>query len=153
MAGLSTLCAGMTVPVKPAAALLWVSLLSVGLGACGNTVSTGSFKGEAHEVAQAIANLQTDATARDEQKVCANDLASAVVKRLSSATGGCKQAIKKQLAEVDGFEVSIQSVQLGAAATPRTATARVKSIYGGKTRSGTLSLVKEAGKWKVSSIG
>jgi hypothetical protein len=143
----------MTVPVKPAVAMLWVSLLSVSLGACGSTVSTGSFKGEAHEVAKAIANLQTDATARDEKKVCENDLASAVVKRLNSATGGCKRAIKNQLAEVDGFEVSVQSIQLGASTTPPTATARVKSIYRGKTRSGTLSLVKEAGKWKISSIG
>ena len=143
----------MIVPVKPAAALLLVSLFSVGLGACGSTVSTGSFKGEAHEVAQAIANLQTDATARDEKKVCEKDLSSAVVKRLNGARGGCRQAIKNQLAEVDGFEVSVQSVQLGASATPRTATARVKSIYRGKPRSGTLSLVKEAGRWKVSSIG
>jgi copper chaperone CopZ len=143
----------MNVPARLTAALLCASLLAVGLEACGNTVSTSGFKGEAHEVAQAIANLQTDATARDEKKVCENDLASAVVKRLSSATGGCKQAIKNQLAEVDGFEVSVQSVQLGASATPRTATAQVKSIYQGKTRSGTLSLVKEGGKWKVSSIG
>jgi copper chaperone CopZ len=140
----------MTVPVKPAVAML--CLLSAGLGACGSTVSTGSFKGEAHEVAKAIANLQTDATARDEKKVCENDLASAVVKRLNSATGGCERAIKSQLAEVDGFEVSVQSIQLGASATP-TATAHVKSIYQGKTRSGTLSLVKEAGKWKISRIG
>ncbi len=143
----------MTAPGKTAVTVLCASLLSVGLNACGSTVSTSNFKGEAHEVAQAISNLQSDATAHDEQKVCANDLAAAVVARLNGATGGCKQAIKNQLAEVDGFEVSVQSVELGGAPPRQTATARVKSIYAGKTRVGTLSLVKEGGKWKVSSVG
>jgi hypothetical protein len=141
----------MTVPVKRTVALLCASLLGVGLAACGTTVST-AFKGEDHEVAQAISNLQTDATAGNEQKICANDLASAVVTRLSSASGGCKQVIKNRLGEMDGFELSPQSIQVSAAGVRSTASARVKSVYSGKTRLSTLLLVKESGKWKISGI-
>ena len=120
------------------------------MAACGNTVSA-AFKGEEHEVAQAISNLQTDATAGNEQKLCANDLASAVVTQLN-AKGGCKQAIKNRLTDIDIFEVSVQSVQVKASGGRRTASASVRSIYSGKTRASTLSLVKEGGKWKILSV-
>jgi hypothetical protein len=139
----------MTVPVKRTLALLGASLLGMGLAGCGNTVSA-SFKGEDHDVAQTISNLQTDATAGNDQKICTNDLASAVVTRLSSAAGGCKQVIKNQLAEVDNFEVTVQSVKVSAGGSHPAASARVTSIYAGKTRLSTLLLVKEGGKWKVS---
>ena len=139
----------MTVGVKRALALLCASLLGVGLAACGNTVST-SFKGESHDVAQTISNLQTDATAGSDQKICTNDLASALVARLSSAGGGCTQAIKNQLGEVDNFEVKVQSIQVNSRG--QEATAQVRSIYSGKTHPGTLVLVKEGGKWKISGL-
>ncbi len=139
----------MTVLLKRALALLCVSLLGVGVAACGNTVSA-SFKGESHDVAQTISNLQTDATAGNEQKICSNDLASALVARLSSAAGGCQQAIKNQLGEVDNFEVKVQSIQVNSRG--EKASAQVTSIYSGKTRSGILLLVKEGGKWKISGL-
>jgi copper chaperone CopZ len=142
----------MTARIIRALALVCAPLLAVGVAACASTGSTAGFKGEAHEVAQTISNLQSDATARNEQKVCANDLANTVVTGLGRAKGGCKQAIKNQLAEVDSFELNVKSVQVNAKRTPPTATAQVKSVNAGKTRLGTVSLVKEAGKWKISSF-
>jgi len=140
-------------PVLPAAnrtlTLLCVPLCAVALAACGSTVSTAGFKGSEHEVAQTIANLQADGTSGEQKKICANDLAGAVVTRLGG-TKGCEAAIKSQLAEVDSLEVTVQSIQVAVAG--RTASARVKSIYAGKTRAGTLSLVKEGGKWKISGV-
>ena len=144
--------AGMTVPVKRFLALLCALLLAMGVAACAKTVSTSNFKGEQHEVAQAISNLQTDVTAGDDTKICKTDLASAVVARLNTARGGCKQAIKNQLAEVDSPELTVQSVQVTATGAQRTASARVRSVYAGKTRPGTLSLIKEGTKWKVSGV-
>jgi hypothetical protein len=143
----------MTVPVKRTLALLLASLPGMGLWACGNTASVSTaFKGEDHEVAQAISNLQADATTANEQRVCANDLANAVVTRLSRAKGGCRQAIKTQLAEVDSFELSVQSIQVSGAGARRTAIAHVKSLHSGKTSSSTVLLVKEGGKWRISSL-
>jgi hypothetical protein len=136
----------------PAPALLGATLLVFGVAACGGTVATSSFKGEQHEVAQAISNLQSDTRAGEQQKVCENDLAGPVLTRLSRAPGGCKQAIKGQLAEIDNFDVTVESVQITGSASKRTATARVKSVYNGKKRVKTVSLVFEGGKWKVLSV-
>ncbi len=139
----------MTAPVKHALAFLCAPLLAVGVSACGNAVSTASFTGENREVAQAISRLQSDVTAADQQKLCAGDLARSVVARLASAKGGCPQVLKKQLAEIDNFEVTVNSIKVNGA----TATATVKSVNAGKSHIGMLSLVKESGKWKVAGGG
>ena len=99
-----------------------------------------------------VSHLQADATAADEQKICRNDLAAAVVARLSGAPGGCKQAVKSQVTEVDSLKVTVQSVQVSGSGAQRTASARVKSVYEGKMRPRTVSLVKEGGKWKISGV-
>jgi len=139
-------------PVKRLVALLCTPLLAVSFAACSKTLSISAFKGEEHAVAQTISNLQADVTAGNEQKICANDLSGPVVARLSAASGGCQQAIKGQLTELDNFEVAVQSVHVSATGAQPTATARVTSTYAGKTKASTLSLVKEGGKWKISSL-
>jgi hypothetical protein len=136
-----------TLAPKRALALPSIALCAVALGACGSTVSTSGFKGEQHEAVQAISNLQTDATAGEQKKICANDLAAATVTKLGG-TGGCEAAIKNQLVEVDSLEVNIQSVKI----TGASASASVTSIYSGKKRPHSVSLVKEGGKWKVSGL-
>jgi hypothetical protein len=130
-------------------ALLCTAALALALAACGSTVSTSSYQGESHEVAQAIANLQSDATAGDQKKVCANDLAASVLSKLGGKTG-CEKTIKTQLAEIDNLEASVKSIQVATGAT--TATATVKSTYAGKSRPGSVSLVKEGKVWKVSGV-
>ena len=129
------------------------ALAGVTFGACGaKTVSTGAFQGEQREVAKAISNLQSDVTSGEEQKICNNDLASEVVARLDAAPGGCKAAIKEQLAEIDSSDLSVDSIQLSGAGAQRAASASVRSVYGGKTRRSTVSLLKQGGKWKISAV-
>ena len=129
------------------AALLSVPLAAVALAACGSTVSTSAFKGEQKAAAQSVANLQADATANEPGKICSQDLAAGVVAKLGGKHG-CEQAIKDQLAEIDNLGVSAQSVTIGPGSN--TATATVKSTYAGKSRVGTISLVREGGTWKVA---
>jgi hypothetical protein len=131
-------------------ALLCLPLSALALTACGSTATSAGFKGEEHNAAQTIANLQSDATAAEQKKICANDLAAAIVTRLGGAKG-CEAAIKSQLAEVDNLEASVKSVQL--AASGKTATAQVKSIREGRTVTSAVALVKEAGKWKIAGVG
>jgi hypothetical protein len=140
----------MPAPLKRASLQSCAVLLVTGLSACASAVSTSGYKGEAKDVAQTIKNLQSDVTAGEEKKVCHNDLASSVVKSLSSAKGGCQQAIKDQLAEIASFEVSIQSIQVTSPA--KSAMARVKSKYAGKNRVSTITLVKEGAKWKIAKL-
>jgi copper chaperone CopZ len=132
--------------MRRALALLCLPLSPLALAACAGTTTTAGFKGEQHEAAQAVASLQADATAGEEKKICADDLAAELVTRLGGAKK-CEAAIKSQLAEVDSLQVTIQSVKAAPDAT--TATAQVTSIYEGKSRAGTVRLVKESGKWKV----
>jgi hypothetical protein len=146
-----TLCAGMTVLIQRTLAVLCTSLLAVGVAACGSAVSS-SFKGEEHAIATVISNLQADATAGNETNICTKDLAGTLVNKLSSASGGCKQALKSQVSEVDSFVVSVKSVHINTANGQPTASALVTSIDAGKTRASTLLLTKEAGKWKISGL-
>ena len=148
----------MPVARRRLAPLLCSAPLALGLSACAaSSTSTASFKGEAHEVAAAVSRLQSDLSSENQKKVCTEDLSAAAVARLRStsttaAAGGCEQAIKNQLQEVGNVELDVVSVKLGAGTRPTTAMAKVGSIYNGKTRVSELSLVKEAGKWKLDAI-
>jgi len=130
--------------------LLCVPLSGLALSACGSTTSTAGFHGEQHDVAQTVANLQSNATAGEEKKICSQDLAAGVVRRLGGRTR-CEAAIKSQLAAVDRLEVTVQSVQI--APDGASATAAVESIHEGKSRASNVALVKEGGDWKISGLG
>jgi hypothetical protein len=134
---------------KRVLALLCAPLLALGMSACAKTVSTSGLKGESKKAAETIKALQTDVTAGDEKKICKNDLASTVVSKLGSAKGGCQQAVKDQLTEIDSFEITVDSIKVNG----DTAVAKVASKFSGKARPSTLSLVKESGKWKISALG
>jgi copper chaperone CopZ len=133
--------------VRRLLALICLPLCPLVLAACGTTTSTANFKGTEHNVAQTVANLQSDITAGEQKKVCANDLAAAVVTRLGG-TKGCEATIKNQVSEIDNTELQVESVKVSG----EKATAGVKSIYKGKKRLKTVSLVKEGGKWKIASL-
>ncbi len=131
-------------------ALLCAPLLATVMAACGaaTSVSTSAFKGEQQKVAQTVAHLQSHATALEAKKICAEDLAVARVAQLNTAPGHCKQALESQLKQIDSFETTVQTVQINGA----TATARVKSVSGGKKTLQTVTLVREGGKWKISGV-
>src|ERR1700749_4793369 len=125
----------MTVLSKRAGALFCAPALALGLSACAATVSTSGLKGEAKAAAETVKDLQSNVTAGDNKKICEDDLASAVVKRLASSTGGCQEAVKKQLAEIDSVELTVESMQVSGT----TATAKVKSIYSRKKKLSSMS--------------
>ena len=127
--------------------LIALCLCVPALAACGSTASSSAFKGVEHEVAQRIADLQSDATSSNRESICKNDLAAPIVTKLGGRKA-CEEALKHQLAQIDNLEATIVSVKV--APDGKTATAHVRSTYEGKTRERTLPLVKEASGWKVS---
>ena len=133
--------------MRRALALILLTVCPIALAACGTTTSTAGFKGTEHDVAQTIANLQSDITAGEQKKVCENDLAAAVVTRLGGQKR-CESTVKDQVAEIDNTELEVRSVKVSG----ESATASVKSTYAGKKRLRTVSLAKEGGKWKIASI-
>jgi hypothetical protein len=137
----------MKVSAKQLAVGLCALALPVGVAACGETVSTNSFKGESHKVAETVSNLENDATDLDQQKVCENDLAATLTTRLGGSSG-CQANLKKQLREIDALTMTIESVSVNGT----KALARVKSTYSGKSLTRTLTLVKEGSHWKISGV-
>ena len=137
--------------MHPRARLLAIALplcaLALALGGCGTATSTTAFKGEQHEVAQAVANFQSAASAGEGSKICDDYLSKAIVAALGGHSG-CESAIKHQLAQVDNLELTIETVTLGK--DGRSATVGGKSIDYGKNKLQDLALVKEGGAWKLS---
>jgi hypothetical protein len=131
------------------ACALLATLSAAGVTACGATVSTSGFTGPAHAVAQRVSDYQADVAASNAQKVCRDDLATAVRARLTAA-GGCVRALKHQLQSVDDYEATV--VKNGIAVTGATATARVQSTWSGKRRVTTLRLVRQGGSWRIAGL-
>jgi len=131
------------------ATLLTVPLAGLLLSACGSSVATSNFKGVSHDVAQTLASLQTHVTAAEEKKICSDDLATEVVTRLGGAKR-CESAVKHQLAEIDSTTFTIESIHVAASGT--TATAEVNSVYEGKKRNHTVTLLKQGTEWKISAL-
>jgi hypothetical protein len=130
------------------AVVILATVAAVTLAACGSTVSTGSYKGASKAVAQRISDFQSDVANNSPQKLCSDDLASAVQKRLQVAGSNCRTALKQQLGSIDDYELTVESI----AVHNSTATAHVKSTRAGKAHIDTLRFVKEGGAWKISGV-
>ena len=159
-----TLCGPMSAPLTRTLLLLCCAP-ALALGACAKSVSTSAFKGEQHDVAQTVANLQSDVTASDQKKICSRDLSSSLVTKLNTVhevkngrpvsravAGRCQKVVKDQLGEVDNLDLTVESVAVHAAGAARSATAVVSSTFEGKKRRSTLSLTFESGSWKLSGL-
>ncbi|MHB1538200.1 MAG: nuclear transport factor 2 family protein [Solirubrobacteraceae bacterium] len=120
------------------------------LAACGTTgaSSASNYSGARKEVADAITSFQTDATGLNPGKVC-KLLAAVAIRRLDEKSAKCGRAIKTALEQVDTFTIAVDEIEVKGA----SATAKVKSTVYGKEEPGTISLVKEGGSWKISSLG
>jgi hypothetical protein len=121
---------------------------AVGIAGCGETSSTGSYKGESKKVAQTISNLQSDATSANASKICSRDLAASVVKHLQASGTSCKKALEGQLKEIDTYALSVESISVQG----QDATAKVKSTWSGRERVHQISFVREGENWKVSGL-
>jgi hypothetical protein len=146
-------------PLQPALTLAALALMALALTACGApAVSTGGYAGEQKAVAQRISDFQSDVTASDQKKVCADDLAVAVKARLrtaagtravaGTAAGACESALKSQLSQIDTLDLTIKSIKAQGSA----AHVRVQSTWSGRSRESTLALVKEGGVWRISAL-
>jgi len=133
--------------MRRTSALACLLLCALGATACGTTTSTAGFKGAEHEVAQTIADLQSDITSSDRKKICERDLAAPAVAKLGGQKA-CETAIKNRLSEIDNTELKVESVKVNG----NNATAQVKSVYGGNKRVRTVSLAKEGSRWRITAI-
>jgi hypothetical protein len=146
---LATLRLRMPARTPLAAALAALALVAAGCTSAGTSSSSSSkdFKGEQKLVANTIDDLSSAAGKGDQDTICASLLAADVVKRLD-ARGGCRNVVDSALKDADTSDVAVDSVTVNGT----TADARVKSKIGSHDRFSTVRLVKQAGRWKISSL-
>jgi len=123
--------------------------VAVALAGCAGAVSTSSFKGEAHAVAERISSFQKQAAEGNQKKVCEEDLASTLRQDIGKAGRSCEEAVREQLKAVEEIALTVKSVTVAGAA----ATARVESTYWGSQCANDLYLVREGKAWRISGVG
>jgi len=116
-----------------------------GCGVTKKSKSAGAFTGEKKAVATVIDDLANAGKARDAKKICDSVLARELVARLVD----CQKAIKDQLKDADTFGLTATSVTIAGT----TATAKVKSQFGGNDRIEALRFVKQGPVWRVAGFG
>jgi hypothetical protein len=133
-----------------AAALAALALVAAGCTSTGSgsSGSSGNFKGEQKLVANTVEDLRTAASKGDQDTICAELLARDVVARLQ-ARGGCRPVIDAALKDLDTSDLAVDTVRV----TGTTAEARVSTKVGKRDRFSTMRLVRQNGRWKISSLG
>ncbi len=134
---------------RPTSAIL-AAAAALGLGACGTaTVTPNSYSGPGRAVAQTVADLQSASQGHDSKRICRDLLSSTVVSKMNATAGGCPSVITRQLNEVDSYDLSLAGAPSISGAS---ATARVTTTSARKTRTNTLGLVLEGGRWRISTL-
>ena len=125
--------------------------LAVALGGCSLTPtsssSAGSFTGTKANIATALNLLASDGSSANGADICKNVLEFSV-RNKQNKIGTCATIIDNQLKTSDDFTLTVEAIKV----TGSTATAQVKVVRNDKKVIQTVSLVKQGGGWRVSSI-
>jgi len=128
--------------------------LAVLLPACasgsGSSNSAEDFRGDQRAVATIVEDLEDAASNGNQDEICRDLLAPALVRRLSSAHGGCPAAVDTAIKNADTFAIDVQSVRI----TGNTATARVKLEVGDRDRTSTIGLTRPrpSAGWRIDRL-
>jgi hypothetical protein len=120
----------------------------VALAGCTTAGSTSSkkFTGPANDVSKAISDLQSAAQRKDSGKICSQLLAGSLVTKLGGPGTACGQEVDKAISDADEYSLDVQTINV----TGDQATARVRQGSDGRTKQ--VTLVREAGAWKVAGV-
>ncbi len=141
-------------PRLPLAALLLAgALAAAGCGAeAGSNVDSVRFKEpERQAVADAVTDFADAAGSRDYDRICADELAAPLVKRLDAAKGTdeCPDQLERSLRDVDQTDLAVRDVRVSGA----DAVAVVQPTgTGEKEAQSRITLVKEGSRWKLAGI-
>ncbi len=125
-------------------------LLSGCASGSGSSDTAEDFQGDQRAVATIVEDLEDAASNGDENEICRDLLAPALVRRLASAQGGCPAAVDTAIKNTDTFAIDVQSVRI----TGNTATARVKLEVGDRDRASTIGLTRPrpSAGWRIDRL-
>jgi len=118
-------------------------LLSAGCG----SHEPEPLKGPAKEVAAVVEALQSSLQARDYRRICRNLLSSKLRDRAGG--GGCPAELRRTAADVRRPRIRIRKISVKGPRAKVEVTTRAK---GELARAETIELVREGGRFRISSL-
>jgi hypothetical protein len=110
--------------------------------------STGKFRGDQRLVANTVEDFESAASKGDQDKLCRDLLATALVQQFAQRGGTCEKAVDAALKDTDSFDLTVERVTI----TGQNATATVKADRGKKDINQSLTLVKQGAGWRISAF-
>jgi outer membrane lipoprotein SlyB len=112
--------------------------------------SSGKFRGDQRLVANTVEDFESAASKGDQDRICRDLLAKALVDTFAEHGGTCESAVDGALKDTDSFNLTVESVSING----QQATARVKADRGKESdQLSTLTLVKQGTGWRISDFG
>jgi hypothetical protein len=135
-------------------ALILAAIAALAVAGCTSTGSSndssGKFTGDQRLVANTIEDFESAASKGDQDKICRDFLAKALVDQYAKQGGSCEHAVDGALKDTDSFDLTVESVTVNG----QQATARVKADRGKEPdQQRTLTLVKQGTGWRISEFG
>ena len=113
-----------------------------------NNDDTSKFKGDQRLVANTVEDFQSAASKGDQDKICRDLLAKALVQQYSQRGGTCEKVVDAALKDTDSFDLTVEKVAISG----QQATATVKADRGKKDLTQAITLVKQGAGWRISEF-
>jgi Putative lumazine-binding len=113
-----------------------------------NNDDTGKFSGDQRLVANTVEDFESAASKGDQDKICRDLLAKALVQQYAQRGGTCEKAVDGTLKDTDSFDLTVEKVTISG----QQATATVKADRGKKDINQSLTLVKQGAGWRISAF-
>jgi outer membrane PBP1 activator LpoA protein len=113
-----------------------------------NDDSTSKFRGDQRLVANTVEDFESAASKGDQDKICRDLLAKALVQQYAQRGGTCEKAVDGTLKDTDSFDLTVEKVTISG----QQATANVKADRGKEDINQALTLVKQGAGWRISAF-
>jgi hypothetical protein len=133
----------------PAIAAALAAVLLAGCTAqSSNNDDTAQFKGDQRLVANTVEDFESAASKGDQDKICRDLLAKALVDQYAQRGASCEKVVDAALKDTDSFDLTVEKVAINGS----EATATVKADRGKKDINQTINLVKQGTGWRISAF-
>jgi hypothetical protein len=113
-----------------------------------NNDSTSKFRGDQRLVANTVEDFESAASKGDQDKICRDLLAKALVQQYAQHGGTCEKIVDATLKDTDSFNLTVERVTISG----QQATASVKADRGKNDINQALTLVKQGTGWRISAF-
>jgi outer membrane lipoprotein SlyB len=132
----------------PPLALLAAVLLAGCTASSSGDDDTSKFRGDQRLVANTVEDFESAASKGDQDKICRDLLAKALVDQYAQRGGTCEKVVDGALKDTDSFDLTVEKVTIDG----QQATASVKADRGKKDVMQSVTLVKQGAGWRISAF-